>query len=76
MIITYQGVEFFKVQFGDTILAFNPISKESKFKNHTTARTRSSFPAPASMRPKAFLLKVSSLKLIMEKPRELILSIL
>jgi len=33
MIITYQGVEFFKVQFGDTILAFNPISKESKYKN-------------------------------------------
>jgi L-ascorbate metabolism protein UlaG (beta-lactamase superfamily) len=33
MIITYQGVEFFKVQFGDTILAFNPISKDSKFKN-------------------------------------------
>jgi L-ascorbate metabolism protein UlaG (beta-lactamase superfamily) len=32
MIITYLGVEFFKVQFGDTILAFNPISKESKFK--------------------------------------------
>jgi hypothetical protein len=32
MIITYQGVEFFKVQFGDTVLAFNPISKESKFK--------------------------------------------
>ncbi len=26
-------MEFFKVQFGDTILAFNPISKESKFKN-------------------------------------------
>lgn len=33
MIITYQGVEFFKVQFGDTVLAFNPISKESNFKN-------------------------------------------
>ncbi len=32
MIITYQGVEFFKVQFGDIILAFNPVSKESKFK--------------------------------------------
>jgi L-ascorbate metabolism protein UlaG (beta-lactamase superfamily) len=32
MIITYQGVEFFKVQFGNTILAFNPISKESKYK--------------------------------------------
>ncbi len=33
MIITYQGVEFFKVQFGDIILAFNPVSKESKFKS-------------------------------------------
>lgn len=32
MIITYQGAEFFKVQFGDTILAFNPISKDSKLK--------------------------------------------
>jgi hypothetical protein len=32
MIITYQGVEFFKVQFGNITLAFNPISKESKFK--------------------------------------------
>lgn len=32
MIITYQGVEFFKVQFGDTTLAFNPVSKDSKFK--------------------------------------------
>lgn len=33
MIITYQGFEFFKVQFGDTVLAFNPISKDSQFKN-------------------------------------------
>ena len=32
MIITYHGVEFFKVQFGDITIAFNPISKESKFK--------------------------------------------
>lgn len=32
MIITYHGAEFFKVQFGDTTLAFNPISKESKLK--------------------------------------------
>lgn len=32
MIITYQGVEFFKIQQGDTTLAFNPVSKESKFK--------------------------------------------
>lgn len=32
MIITYQGVESFKVQFGETVLAFNPVSKESTFK--------------------------------------------
>jgi L-ascorbate metabolism protein UlaG (beta-lactamase superfamily) len=32
MVITYLGGEFFKVQFGDTILAFNPISKDSKLK--------------------------------------------
>ncbi|MDE2041386.1 MAG: MBL fold metallo-hydrolase [Patescibacteria group bacterium] len=30
MIITYLGAEFVKIQFGDTILAFNPISKDSK----------------------------------------------
>ncbi|HEY4511963.1 MAG TPA: MBL fold metallo-hydrolase [Candidatus Paceibacterota bacterium] len=33
MVITYFGGEFFKVQFGDTILAFNPISKDSKLKS-------------------------------------------
>lgn len=32
MIITHFGVESFKVQFGDITLAFNPISKDSKFK--------------------------------------------
>jgi hypothetical protein len=32
MIITYHGAEFFKVSHGDLTLAFNPISKESKFK--------------------------------------------
>jgi L-ascorbate metabolism protein UlaG (beta-lactamase superfamily) len=32
MIITYLGAEFFKVQFGDITLAFNPISKDSKLK--------------------------------------------
>lgn len=32
MVITYHGAEFFKVSFGDTTLAFNPISKESKLK--------------------------------------------
>lgn len=32
MIISYQGVQSFKVQFGDTVLAFDPISKKSQFK--------------------------------------------
>ena len=32
MVITFQGGEFFKVQFGETTLAFNPISKDSKLK--------------------------------------------
>lgn len=30
MVITYHGRECFKVSFGDTTLAFNPISKKSK----------------------------------------------
>jgi L-ascorbate metabolism protein UlaG (beta-lactamase superfamily) len=30
MVITYFGASFFKVQFGDTIIAYNPISKDSK----------------------------------------------
>ena len=30
MVITYHGGECFKVSFGDTTLAFNPISKKSK----------------------------------------------
>lgn len=32
MIITYLGGEFVKVQFGDTTIALNPISKESNLK--------------------------------------------
>jgi len=32
MIITYQGAESFKVQQGETVIAFNPISKDSKLK--------------------------------------------
>jgi len=32
MIINYLGGEFVKVQFGDTILAFNPVSKDSSLK--------------------------------------------
>lgn len=29
MVITYLGAEFFKIQFGDITLAFNPVSKDS-----------------------------------------------
>lgn len=32
MIISYQGAQSFKVQFGDTVLAFDPVSKKSNFK--------------------------------------------
>ncbi|MEK7200931.1 MAG: MBL fold metallo-hydrolase [Patescibacteria group bacterium] len=32
MIISYQGAQSFRVQFGDTVLAFDPISKKSQFK--------------------------------------------
>lgn len=32
MVITYHNASFFKVSFGDTTLAFNPISKDSKLK--------------------------------------------
>ncbi|MDO8575643.1 MAG: MBL fold metallo-hydrolase, partial [bacterium] len=30
MIITYQGAEFVKIQFGDMTIALNPVSKDSK----------------------------------------------
>ena len=30
MIITYFGKQFFKIQKGDLVLAFNPVSKSSK----------------------------------------------
>lgn len=32
MIITYQGVEFVKIQHGELVLAFNPVSKSSSYK--------------------------------------------
>ena len=32
MIISYQGAQSFKAQFGDMVLAFDPVSKESKFR--------------------------------------------
>ena len=33
MVITYHGFEFFKIQFGDVVVAFNPPSKESELKS-------------------------------------------
>ncbi len=33
MIISYHGLQSFKIQFGDIIVAYNPISKDSKFKS-------------------------------------------
>jgi len=33
MVITYQGLEFFKIQLGDTVLAFNPPAKQSSLKS-------------------------------------------
>ena len=32
MIISYQGAQSFKVQFGDTVLAFDPVSKKSDYR--------------------------------------------
>ncbi len=33
MVITYEGAEFFRVQYGDVVVALNPISKSSKLKS-------------------------------------------
>ncbi len=38
MVITYHGKQFFKVQFGDTIFAFNPISKDYKLPSGKSTR--------------------------------------
>lgn len=32
MIVTYYGKQFFKIQLGDTVIAYNPIGKDSKYK--------------------------------------------
>lgn len=32
MIISYHGAQSFKIQFGDTVIAYNPISKDSSLK--------------------------------------------
>ena len=34
MVISYHGGQCFKVSFGDTTLAFNPISKKSKLEDY------------------------------------------
>ena len=32
MIVTYYGKQFLKIQLGDTVIAYNPIDKDSKYK--------------------------------------------
>ncbi len=32
MIVTYYGKQFFKIQLGDKVIAYNPIGKDSKYK--------------------------------------------
>ena len=32
MIVTYYGKQFFKIQLGDTVIAYNPIGKDSTYK--------------------------------------------
>ena len=32
MIVTHYGKQFFKIQLGDTVIAYNPIGKDSKNK--------------------------------------------
>lgn len=38
MVITYYGSEYFKIQFGETVLGFNPISKEAAEKGEKPPR--------------------------------------
>jgi L-ascorbate metabolism protein UlaG (beta-lactamase superfamily) len=33
MVISYFGAESFKIQFGETVIAYNPVSKDSSFKS-------------------------------------------
>lgn len=33
MVISYLGAQSFKIQFGDTVVAYNPVSKDSKLKS-------------------------------------------
>ena len=35
MVITYYGLQFFRIQFGDTVVAFDPPAKDS---DHKSAR--------------------------------------
>lgn len=49
MIITYQGVQSFKVQFGDTVLAFDPISKDSSLVDGQVKLKTTSFGADIAL---------------------------
>ncbi|MBN2094027.1 MAG: MBL fold metallo-hydrolase [Candidatus Zambryskibacteria bacterium] len=49
MVISYNGVQSFKVQFGDTVLAFDPISKESRLVGGQTKLRASNFGADIAL---------------------------
>lgn len=49
MIISYQGAQSFKVQFGDTVLAFDPISKDSRLIGGQAKLKASSFGADVAL---------------------------
>lgn len=49
MIISYQGAQSFKVQFGDTVLAFDPISKNSRLIGGQAKLKASSFGADVAL---------------------------
>ncbi len=49
MIISYQGAQSFKVQFGDTVLAFDPVSKESRLLGGQAKLKASSFGADIAL---------------------------
>lgn len=49
MIISYQGAQSFKIQFGDMVLAFDPVSKESRLMSGQAKLKASSFGADITL---------------------------
>ncbi len=49
MIISYQGAQSFKIQFGDTVLAFDPVSKKSNLIGGQTKLKTNNFGADIAL---------------------------